>query len=57
MGKSYGHVQLALDAYDTPKTPLDCVLACKEVRPEVVARLKALRERLDPFDLFRGVDA
>jgi hypothetical protein len=43
--------------YDAAKTPFDRVLGCKEVRPEVVARLKALRERLDPFALSRSVDA
>ena len=42
--------------YDAAKTPLDRVLECKEVRPEVVARLKALRERIDPFGLSRSVD-
>jgi hypothetical protein len=42
--------------YDAAKTPFDRVLGCKEVRPEVVARLKALRERLDPFALSRSVD-
>jgi hypothetical protein len=42
--------------YDAAKTPLDRVLECKQVRPEVVARLKALRERLDPFALSRSVD-
>jgi hypothetical protein len=43
--------------YSAAKTPLDRVLECKEVRPEVVARLKALRDRLDPFALSRSVDA
>jgi len=42
--------------YGAAKTPLDRVLECKEVRPEVVARLKALRDRLDPFALSRSVD-
>ena len=42
--------------YGAAKTPLDRVLECKEVRPDVVARLKALRDRLDPFALSRSVD-
>ena len=42
--------------YDAAKAPLDRVLECKEVKPEVVARLKALRERLDPFAVSRSVD-
>jgi hypothetical protein len=43
--------------YDAAKTPFDRVLECKAVRPMVVARLTALRERLDPFALSRSVDA
>jgi hypothetical protein len=42
--------------YDTARTPLARVLECKEVRPMVVARLTALRDRLDPFVLSRSVD-
>jgi len=42
--------------YGAAKTPLDRVIECKEVRPDVVARLKALRDRLDPFALSRSVD-
>ena len=42
--------------YDAAKTPFERVLECKAVRPMVVARLKALRERLDPFALSRSVD-
>jgi hypothetical protein len=42
--------------YDAAKTPLDRVLECQQVRPEIVARLKALRSRLDPFALSRSVD-
>jgi hypothetical protein len=43
--------------YDTAMTPFARVVASKAVRPMVVARLKALRERLDPFALSRSVDA
>ena len=42
--------------YDAAKTPFERVLESKAVRPMVVARLKALRERLDPFALSRSVD-
>jgi hypothetical protein len=42
--------------YDTPKTPFERVLESKLVRPEVVAQLKAQRERLDPFALSRSVE-
>lgn len=41
--------------YDAAKTPLDRVLESKAVRAMVVARLKALRDRLDPFALSRSV--
>ena len=43
--------------YDAAKTPFERVLECKAIRPMVVARLKALRDRLDPFALSRSVDA
>jgi hypothetical protein len=43
--------------YGAAKTPFDRVLECKAVRSMEVARLKALRERLDPFALSRSVDA
>jgi hypothetical protein len=36
--------------YDAPRTPLDRVLACSELRP-AAAQLQRLRERLDPFVL------
>ena len=42
--------------YDTPRTPLERVLECSQANPLVVARLKALRDRLDPFALSRSVD-
>lgn len=37
--------------YDKPQTPLDRVIASGVGRPEAVAKLKALRDRLDPFRL------
>jgi hypothetical protein len=37
--------------YDAPRTPLDRVLACPEIRPEAAAQLQRLRARLDPFGL------
>ena len=43
--------------YGAAKTPFDRVLECQAVRSRAVARLKALRERLDPFALSRSVDA
>jgi len=42
--------------YDAPRTPLDRVLACPELRPEVAAQLQRLRERLDPFALARTIE-
>jgi hypothetical protein len=42
--------------YDAPRTPLDRVLACPEIRPEVAAQLQRLRERLDPFALARTIE-
>jgi hypothetical protein len=42
--------------YDAPRTPLDRVLACSELRPPVAAQLQRLRERLDPFALARTID-
>ena len=43
--------------YDAARTPFARVVESKAVRPMVVARLKALRERLDPFALSRSVNA
>ncbi|HJS58629.1 MAG TPA: DDE-type integrase/transposase/recombinase [Vicinamibacteria bacterium] len=43
--------------YDAAKTPWARVLECKTLRPLQVARLTALRDRLDPFVLSRSVDA
>jgi hypothetical protein len=42
--------------YDAPRTPLDRVLACPELRPEAAAELQRLRERLDPFALARTIE-
>ena len=42
--------------YEAPRTPFERVLECKEVRPEVVERLREQRDRLDPFLLSRSVD-
>lgn len=42
--------------YDGPRTPLDRVLACPELRPEVAAQLQRLRARLDPFALARAIE-
>jgi hypothetical protein len=42
--------------YDAPRTPLDRVLACSELRPEVAAQLQRLRDRLDPFALARTIE-
>jgi hypothetical protein len=42
--------------YETPQTPFERVLASKDVRPEVVARLRELQDRLDPFVLSRSVE-
>ncbi len=42
--------------YDGPRTPLERVMECSQANPLVVVRLKALRDRLDPFALSRSVD-
>ncbi len=42
--------------YDKPRTPLERVMECSQADPLVVARLKALRDQLDPFALSRSVD-
>jgi len=42
--------------YDAPRTPLDRVLACPELRSEVAAQLQRQRERLDPFALARTIE-
>jgi hypothetical protein len=36
--------------------PLDRVLACPELRPEVAIQLQRQRERLDPFALARTIE-
>jgi len=42
--------------YDEPQTPLDRVMASGAGKPEAVARLKALREKLDPFSLSAAIE-
>src|SRR6266571_5678131 len=42
--------------YDAPRTPLDRVLACPDLRPEVAAQLRRQRASLDPFALARTID-
>jgi hypothetical protein len=41
--------------YDAPHTPLERVLACPDLRPEVAAHLQRLRDGLDPFALARVI--
>ena len=43
--------------YDRPQTPLERVLACPEADKDKCARLKLLRDRLDPFELSSHIDA
>src|SRR5260370_2388808 len=42
--------------YDAPPTPLERVLACSEIPPEVAAQLHGQRDRLDPFALAPAID-
>jgi hypothetical protein len=42
--------------YDAPRTPLERVLACADLRPDVAAALQRQRDRLDPFALARSID-
>ena len=42
--------------YDAPRTPLARVVACAEIRPEVVAELQQQCARLDPFALAHTID-
>jgi hypothetical protein len=42
--------------YEAPRTPLERLLDCKQGRPGVVARLRELRDRRDPFLLARSVE-
>jgi hypothetical protein len=42
--------------YDTPQTPLDRVRACPTAEPAKVAKLVALRARLDPVALAARID-
>ena len=42
--------------YDAPRTPLERVLACPEIRPELAAQLRRQRDGLDPFTLARAIE-
>lgn len=42
--------------YEAPRTPLDRVLACPDVRPGVAAQLRRQRDALDPFALARRIE-
>jgi hypothetical protein len=42
--------------YGPAETPLDRVLASKGIDPQRAAELRALRQRLDPFELARAID-
>jgi hypothetical protein len=42
--------------YDGPRTPLERVLACPEITPQVAAELQRQRDRLDPFALAAAID-
>lgn len=42
--------------YDAPRTPLERVLACPEVRPDVAAAFQRQRAGLDPFALARAIE-
>jgi integrase-like protein len=42
--------------YDTPRTPLERVLACPEIDGRVAADLRRQRDRLDPFVLAHAID-
>ncbi|HXU12373.1 MAG TPA: integrase [Candidatus Binatia bacterium] len=42
--------------YDRPQTPFERVLACPEADARACARLRLLRDRLDPFELSLRID-
>jgi hypothetical protein len=42
--------------YGPAETPLDRVLASEAIAPQRAAELRALRQRLDPFELARAID-
>ncbi len=42
--------------YDRPQTPFERVLACPQADPAKCARLRLLRDRLDPFELAQRID-
>ena len=41
--------------YDAPRTPLERLQAYAGADPKIVAKLIALRDRTDPFDLARTI--
>ncbi|MBI4248283.1 MAG: integrase [Elusimicrobia bacterium] len=43
--------------FDDPQTPLDRLLQSKQGSRVKVARIKELRERIDPFELSKAIDA
>jgi hypothetical protein len=42
--------------YDAPRTPLERVLACPEIAPDIAAQLQRQRDRLDPFALAATIE-
>jgi hypothetical protein len=42
--------------YEAPRTPLERVLACPDVRPEIAAQLERQRNSLDPFALAQAIE-
>ena len=42
--------------YDAPRTPLQRVMASRQVHPAVIDRLVTLQKSLDPFELSRSID-
>lgn len=42
--------------YDKPKTPFQRVCECRDVRPGKILELKAILQKLDPFELSRRID-
>ena len=42
--------------YDRPQTPLERVMVCRQADPVAMAKLKALRDATDPFELSRRID-
>lgn len=42
--------------YDEPKTPYERVLACDKIPKEAKEKLKAIHEKLNPFELKEGIE-